>query len=114
MSLALLAATGSPVALPAQSDSILARVPTTWRKITIRHLLTHTSGIPDYDEMPTGVSYRQDYTEAELFQAFTGLRLLFRPRGGMELQQHGLRPARHGDPTRYRRALGGVPPEASL
>jgi CubicO group peptidase (beta-lactamase class C family) len=44
-------------------------VPPTWsvigRPITIRHLLTHTSGLGDY---PEDFSMRRDYTEAELFE----------------------------------------------
>jgi CubicO group peptidase (beta-lactamase class C family) len=38
--------------------------PPAWRSITARHLLTHTSGIPDYTD--STVDYRRDYTEDEL------------------------------------------------
>ena len=39
--------------------------PETWRDITVRHLLTHTSGMTDY---PPDFDMRRDYTEDELFQ----------------------------------------------
>jgi len=38
--------------------------PATWRAITIHHLLTHTSGIPDYTDGK--IDYRKDYTEDDL------------------------------------------------
>ena len=38
--------------------------PTSWRAITVRHLLTHTSGISDYTT--DAFNYRRDYTEDEL------------------------------------------------
>ncbi|MFZ2055421.1 MAG: serine hydrolase domain-containing protein [Candidatus Aminicenantales bacterium] len=38
--------------------------PESWNKITVRHLLTHTSGIKDYTSKD--FDYRRDYTEADL------------------------------------------------
>ncbi len=51
--------------------------PAAWRGITVRHLLTHTSGIPDYTD--STVDYRRDYTEAQLVALAARLPLHFRP-----------------------------------
>src|SRR5262249_12917485 len=39
--------------------------PESWRDITIRHMLTHTSGMTDY---PDDFDLRRDYTEDDLLQ----------------------------------------------
>jgi CubicO group peptidase (beta-lactamase class C family) len=55
-----------------------------WHGITVRQLLTHTSGIADYggeeDTMGKGVlNFRLDYTEDQLIQKFEALPLDFQP-----------------------------------
>ena len=61
------------------SDKItkyFADAPETWRNITIRHLLTHTSGLGDY---PQDFDLRRDYTEDELVQRVKATSLAFQP-----------------------------------
>jgi CubicO group peptidase (beta-lactamase class C family) len=59
--------------------------PASWNNITVRNLLTHTSGIPDYESDSVTkkdaafINLRNDYTEDELFTKFSGLPLDFPP-----------------------------------
>ena len=43
----------------------LGDVPPAWKDITVRHLLTHTSGLTDY---PSDFDFRRDYTEDDLLK----------------------------------------------
>ena len=51
--------------------------PPSWDSITVRHLLTHTSGIAEYTD--SAVDFQRDYTEDELVRIAARLPLLFRP-----------------------------------
>jgi CubicO group peptidase (beta-lactamase class C family) len=51
-------------------------IPKSWDKITIRHMLTHTSGMGDY---PEAFSLQQDYTEEQMLQMVTKQPLQFEP-----------------------------------
>jgi CubicO group peptidase (beta-lactamase class C family) len=58
--------------------------PAAWKEVSVRQLLTHTSGIADYggeeDTMNKGViNFRKDYTEEQLVQAFAKMPMDFAP-----------------------------------
>lgn len=55
----------------------IADAPAIWKDITVRHLLTHTSGLSNrlYDK----INMRQDYTEDELAKEIAALPLDFQP-----------------------------------
>ena len=64
----------------ALTDSItkfFPNAPASWKGITVRHLLTHTSGIPDYTT--DAMDYRKDYTEDDIEKMAFGLTPEFPP-----------------------------------
>src|SRR5437016_9895768 len=69
------------IGLKEQISKSFANSPAAWKDITVRHLLTHTSGIPDYTSEKAGgaINLRADYTEEELVQKIAALPLDFQP-----------------------------------
>jgi CubicO group peptidase (beta-lactamase class C family) len=72
------------LALDDKISKYFPEAPAGWKEISIRHMLTHTSGIPDYgsdENAKSGkiVDLRTDYTEDELVRRFTALPLDFPP-----------------------------------
>ena len=71
------------IGLDDKLSKYLPSTPAKWRDVTIRHLLTHTSGIADYggeiDSPPTVIDLRKDYTEDELLKRFELLPMNFPP-----------------------------------
>ncbi len=57
----------------------LQDAPGTWSNITVRHLLTHTSGLPDYDDANQPLDPHRDYTEDELVRLAGALPRKFAP-----------------------------------
>jgi CubicO group peptidase (beta-lactamase class C family) len=67
------------LALDDPISKYLDGTPAEWRSITIRHLLTHTSGLPDYGEDSTWLDLRRDYSEDELLRIIASHPLLRAP-----------------------------------
>jgi CubicO group peptidase (beta-lactamase class C family) len=69
----MLAADGK-LSLDDTLDRFFTGVPESWKRITVRHLLSHTSGFGDYGE---SFDMRRDYTEDELLEFIKGSPLVF-------------------------------------
>ncbi len=72
------------VGLDDKLSKYLSGTPQAWKDVTVRNLLTHTSGIANYESdeyiKPGGpINLRADYTEDELFQKMCALPLNFQP-----------------------------------
>jgi CubicO group peptidase (beta-lactamase class C family) len=65
------------LALDDRISKYLDDTPEAWKDITVRHLLTHTSGIKTYG--PRDLNFRQDYTEGELVKKAASFPLDFTP-----------------------------------
>ncbi|MCC7054281.1 MAG: serine hydrolase [Gemmatimonadaceae bacterium] len=63
------------MALDSSVRRYLPEVPATWQPITIRHLLSHTGGVPDYTS--DRFDYRKDYSDADLIAMASALPLEF-------------------------------------
>lgn len=62
--------------LESKINSYFMGTPIEWNNITVRHLLTHTSGMTDY---PDNFNFRADYTEDELYEIIKTIPLAFQP-----------------------------------
>jgi CubicO group peptidase (beta-lactamase class C family) len=60
-----------------KASKYLDGAPEAWKEVTVRHLLTHTSGIKNYTS--TKIDYHKDYTDAELRKLVFALPLDFAP-----------------------------------
>ena len=60
-------------------SAYLTNSPPAWSAITIRHILTHTSGLPDFDTGNIGFSYRREYTDDEFVELLARKPLDFPP-----------------------------------
>jgi CubicO group peptidase (beta-lactamase class C family) len=65
------------LALDDKISKYLEDTPESWKDITVRHLLNHTSGVKNYG--PGDLNYRRDYTEAELVKKAASFPLDFPP-----------------------------------
>ncbi|MEO6536992.1 MAG: serine hydrolase domain-containing protein [Ferruginibacter sp.] len=63
----------------------LPGTPTSWQSISIRNLLTHTSGIPDIPEDSTGLNLQNNYAEQDLLKIAMKLPLDFKTNYGLNL-----------------------------
>lgn len=60
-------------------STYIDRTPPAWSTMTLRHVLTHTAGLPDFDTGDIGFSYRRDYTAAEFIELVGKQPLQFAP-----------------------------------
>lgn len=57
----------------------LTNSPAAWSAITVRHILTHTAGLADFDTGNIGFSYRREYTPDEFVELLAKQPLDFQP-----------------------------------
>lgn len=60
----------------------LSDLPSEWLEVTVRQLLTHTSGIPDYEEIQTYEAYRFRFTPEEIIRVAHSRPMDFEPGTG--------------------------------
>jgi CubicO group peptidase (beta-lactamase class C family) len=76
--------------LDASIHQYLPWLPGEWRGATARHLLNHTSGIPDYEAIQGYYAYRNRSTATEIVASAQSLPMDFPPGLGTPVLQYGL------------------------
>jgi len=64
-------------------------LPQPWRQVTLRQLLTHTSGIPDIEEIFGYSSYRDIYTAKQIIDVANSKPMDFQPGEGWKYSNNG-------------------------
>ncbi len=67
----------------------ISSIPQSWKSVTIRQLITHSSGLPDYTQS-SGFSYSKEYTHQELLASLDNSELLFQ--SGTQMQNSATNP----------------------
>jgi D-alanyl-D-alanine carboxypeptidase len=67
------------ITLETPVGSILPDLPAHWNPVTVYQLLTHTSGVPDYEEVATYAIYEQDVTPEDVLAVVADQPLDFPP-----------------------------------
>ena len=75
----LLLAEDGKLALDDPISRYIEDTPPAWTAITVRHVLNHTAGLPDFDTGNIGFSYRREYTAAEFVALLAAEPLAFAP-----------------------------------
>lgn len=70
-------------------DRHLTGLPSEWLGVTVRQLLTHTSGIPDYEEIQTYEAYRFRFTPEEILRVAHSRPMDFEPGTGYRYSNTG-------------------------
>lgn len=85
----LLAVEEGTIDLDAEVHTYLPYLPGEWRGATIRHLLTHTSGIPDYEAIQSYEAYRLRLTPEEIIRVAHSRPMDFEPGMGYHYSNTG-------------------------